>query len=217
MSDRHSMFGGLAALWLLSTAALIAATTAAVAQQAQPPGPSAQPQVGLGVAIEEDPQGPKVGGVAPGGTAAAMGVRPGDILLQFGGKSITGPQSAGEYVQGLKVGDPVSITVKRDGRTIELNSTALARPAPPPNRSTTVAAGELRETWNDRASQGTPAATTPEVNGWTIGTAMPLARAEQAVAELNGKVWVLGGWPPGRLLPTWFKSSIRPQAAGRWA
>jgi hypothetical protein len=169
------------------------------AQQAQPKAAGAQPQVGLGLAIEEDPQGLKVGGVAPGGTAAAIGVRPGDILLQFGGTPVAGPQTAGEYVQSLKVGDPVSITVRRDGRSVELTGKALPRTAGPPDRSTGVEAGELRETWNDRASQGTPGAATPEVHGWSMGTAMPLARAENAVAELNGKVWVLGGWPAGRM------------------
>jgi hypothetical protein len=198
-------------------AAALALSVAAVAnaQQAQPTAATAQPQVGLGIAIEEDPQGPRVGGVAPGGTAAAIGVQPGDILLQFGGKAIGGPQAATEYVQGLKVGDPVSITVKRGGRTVELKGKALARPAPPPNRSTPVEAGELRETWNDRASQGTPAAATPEVEGWSMATAMPLARAEHAVAELNGKVWVLGGWPPGRLVSNLVQ--IFDPATGRWS
>ena len=190
--------------------------TIAHAQQAQPAAAAAaQPQVGLGIAIEEDPQGPRVGAVAPGGTAAAAGVRPGDILLQFGGKPISGPQSASEYVQSLKVGDPVSVTVKRDGRTLELKGKALARPAPPADRSTPVEAGELRETWNDRASQGTPAAATPEVGGWAMGTAMPLARAEHAVAELNGKIWVLGGWPAGRLTSSLVQ--IFDPATGRWS
>ncbi len=215
MSDRRSIFGGFAALPFLGTAALLAASAAAVAQQAQPAAATAQPQVGLGLAIEDDPEGPKVGAVAPGGTAAAIGVRPGDILLQFGGKPISGPQSASEYVKGLKVGDPVSVTVRRDGRTVEVRGRALARPAPPPNRSTPVEAGELRETWNDRANQGTPGAATPEVDGWTMGTAMPLARAEQAVAELNGKVWVLGGWPAGRLTSNLVQ--IYDPATSRWS
>ena len=214
MSDRRSIWG-LVALSLLSSATLVTATTDALAQQAPPAAAAAQPQVGLGIAIDDDPQGPKVGGVAPGGTAGAIGVRRGDILLQFGGKPITGPESAGQYVQGLKVGDPISITVRRDGRTLELKGKALARPAPPPDRSTLVQAGELRETWNDRASQGTPAATTPEVDGWAIGTAMPLARAEHAIAELNGKVWVLGGWPAGRMTSSLVQ--IYDPATGRWS
>ena len=53
------------------------------AQQAKPAAATAQPQVGLGLAIEEDPQGPRVGALAPAGTAEAIGVRPGGIILQF--------------------------------------------------------------------------------------------------------------------------------------
>ena len=199
--------------WLAAAALLLAST--AMAQSAQPTAATAQPPVGLGLAIEEEPQGPTVGGVAPSGTAAALGVQPGDILVEFGGRPVAGPQTASEYVQSLKVGDPVSIVVKRDGRTIELKGKALARPAPAPNRSTFVEAGELRETWNDRASQGTPGAVTPEVDGWSLGTAMPLARAEAAIAELNGKVWVVGGWPPGRM-PSNLVQVFDP-ATGRWA
>jgi hypothetical protein len=198
----------------MAAAALLAATSTA-AQQPPPATATAQPQVGLGLAVEEDPQGPKVGAVLPGGTAAAIGVRPGDILLRYGARPVTGPQTASEYVQSLRVGDPVSITVRREGRTIELTGRALARPPAPPNRSTPVEAGELRETWNDRASQGTLGAATPEVDGWTMGTAMPLARAEHAVAELNGRIWVLGGWPPGRLTSNLVQ--VFDPATSRWS
>ena len=198
-------------------AAALALSIAAVAhaQQAQPTAATAQPQVGLGLAIEEEPQGPRVGAVAPWGTGAAIGVRPGDILLQLGGRPVSGPQSASEYTQSLKVGDPVSITVRRDGRTLELKGRALARPPSPPDRSTAVEAGELRETWNDRANQGTQGAVTPEVDGWSLGTAMPLARAENAVAELNGKIWVLGGWPAGRMTSNLVQ--IYDPATSRWS
>ena len=70
---------------------------------------------------------------------------------------------------------------------------------PPPNRSTPVESNELRETWNDRVSQGPPVGAFPEFNGWSMGAAMPLARSEHTVVEFNGKIWVLGGYPPGRL------------------
>ena len=70
-------------------------------------------------------------------------------------------------------------------------------PPPPPNRSTPVEAKELRETWNDRVSQGPPVGAMPEFDGWSMGAAMPLPRSEHAVAELDGKVWVLGGYRPG--------------------
>jgi hypothetical protein len=72
-------------------------------------------------------------------------------------------------------------------------------PPPPPNKSTPVEANELRETWNDRVSQGPPVGVMPEFDGWSMGAAMPLPRSEHAVAEFGGRIWVLGGYPPGRL------------------
>ena len=103
-----------------------------------------------------------------------------------------------------------------------ITSTAIAQPGPgsgpptpPPNKSTPVEAGELRETWNDRVSQGPPAGVMPEFEGWSMGAAMPLPRSEHAVAELNGKIWVLGGYPPGRL-PSNLVQVYDP-ATGRWS
>ena len=178
-----------------AVAALLIATTA-IAQQA------ASPQVGFGIGVEEDPQGPKVSNVMPGGTASAVGIQPGDILLQVGGRAITGPEVISQYVQGLKVGDRVTVLVRRDGRNVTLSGTARPAPAgmaPPPNRSTPVEAGELRETWNDRVSQGPPVGSAREFDGWSMGATMPLPRSEHAVAEFDGEIWVLGGYPPGRL------------------
>ena len=205
---RFAACGGFAALAL-------ALATVADAQLAQPTAATAQPQVGLGLGIEPSSEGPKVGFVPAAGTGAAIGVRVGDILVKFGERPVPGPQTWGEYSKGMKVGDPVSITIRRNGRTLELKGNALPPPPSAPNRATLVEGGELRETWNDRASQGTPGAVTPEVNGWAIGTAMPLARAENAVAELNGKIWVLGGWPPGRLTSNLVQ--IFDPATGFWS
>jgi N-acetylneuraminic acid mutarotase len=86
---------------------------------------------------------------------------------------------------------------------------------PPPNRSTPVEAGELRETWNDRASVGPPVGAAPEFEGWSLGTAMPLPRSEHAVAEMDGRIWVLGGYPPGRLPSDLVQ--IYDAATGRWS
>ena len=60
-------------------------------------------------------------------------------------------------------------------------------------------AGQLRETRNDRVSQGAPVAALRELDGWIMGAAMPLPRSEHAVALFAGKVWALGGYPPSRL------------------
>src|SRR5918992_3233164 len=102
-----------------------------------------------------------------------------------------------------------------------LATTAMAQqgpgggPPPPPNRSTPVEANELRETWNDRVSQGPPVGAMPEFDGWSMGAAMPLARSEHAVAELDGKIWVLGGYPPGRLPSNLVQ--IYDPATSRWS
>ena len=87
-------------------------------------------------------------------------------------------------------------------------------PPPPPDRSTPVEAGELRETWNDRVSQGPPVGAMREFNGWSMGAAMPLPRSEHAVAEFNGRIWVLGGYPPGRLPSNLVQ--IYDPATSRW-
>src|SRR5687768_14564003 len=86
---------------------------------------------------------------------------------------------------------------------------------PPPNKSTPVEAGELRETWNDRVSVGPPVGAFPEFEGWSMGTAMPLPRSEHAVAEMDGKIWVLGGYPPGRLPSNLVQ--VYDSATGRWS
>ena len=39
----------------------------------------------------------------------------------------------------------------------------------------------------------------PEVDGWGLAPALLAPISEQAVAELNGKIYVIGGYPPGRI------------------
>ncbi len=85
---------------------------------------------------------------------------------------------------------------------------APARPATP------VQENELVETWNERAAGGSPMGGM-EVDGWSLAASMPLARSEHAVAEFGGKVWVLGGYPPGRLPSNLVQ--IYDPAANRWS
>jgi N-acetylneuraminic acid mutarotase len=39
----------------------------------------------------------------------------------------------------------------------------------------------------------------PEVDGWSIAAPLLLPRSEHAVAELDGKIYVIGGYPTGRI------------------
>jgi hypothetical protein len=177
---------------LIVGAALCLAPTA-TAQQ----GPT--PAVSFGAGLGSSPEGFRIDIVVPGATASAIGMHAGDIILEVGGRAVTAPQVIGEYIRGLTVGDPVSILVRRDGRTIELKGRAMPRPAGlAPPRAVPVQADELFETWNERQAAGSPMEGL-EVDGWTLAASMPLARSEHAIAELNGQVWVLGGYPPGRI------------------
>jgi N-acetylneuraminic acid mutarotase len=39
----------------------------------------------------------------------------------------------------------------------------------------------------------------PEVNGWRLAATLLVPRSEQAVTELDGMIYVVGGYPPGRI------------------
>ena len=86
---------------------------------------------------------------------------------------------------------------------------------PPSGPATRVQADELVESWNGRVAAGPPIGAMPEFDGWSMGAAMPLARSEHAIAELGGRIWVLGGYPPGRL-PSNLVQVYDP-ATSRWS
>lgn len=39
----------------------------------------------------------------------------------------------------------------------------------------------------------------PEVNGWSLAAAMIVPRSEHAIADLDGRIYAIGGYPPGRI------------------
>lgn len=85
---------------------------------------------------------------------------------------------------------------------------------PPPGPATQIQDGELFEAWNARVSAGPPIGAMREFDGWSMGLAMPLPRSEHAVALFDGRIWVLGGYPPGRL-PSSLVQVYDP-ATSRW-
>jgi N-acetylneuraminic acid mutarotase len=48
-------------------------------------------------------------------------------------------------------------------------------------------------------AQTTENAGLPEVNGWRLAASLLVPRSEQAIAELDGKIYAIGGYPPGRI------------------
>ncbi len=74
-----------------------------------------------------DTKGVKLSGVSPIGPAAKAGVKAGDIIIKLGGKEITNIYDY-TYVMGdLKIGKETTITVQRDGKSVDLKVTPGSR------------------------------------------------------------------------------------------
>jgi C-terminal processing protease CtpA/Prc len=118
----------------LNFAAILAAGAALALSPAHVAAQAAKP-VSLGVQMDVTPEaeGPEVVAMLPDRTAAAVGFKIGDILLEAGGKPIS-REVLEEYMKQLKEGDQVSFKVKRAGAVVDLTGKAVATPegAPEP-------------------------------------------------------------------------------------
>ena len=91
--------------------------SASIAQGA----PKAAP---FGFALIDEDKKVKVAAVKPGGTAALMGMRPGDVITHAGGKRINATYKLSGFIRGLKAGDAVELTVEREKKSLQLTGTA---------------------------------------------------------------------------------------------
>ena len=67
--------------------------------------------------------GAAVTAVTSGGPAEKAGVKAGDVIVGYNGKSVTNSYSLLGFVRASAMGDTAKLTVVRDGKTIELNIT----------------------------------------------------------------------------------------------
>jgi S1-C subfamily serine protease len=115
---------------VLAAGASLALSSAPLAAQAtQDPAaarPAGKPGL-LGVQIMLKPEGPEIVEMLPDRTAAAIGFKVGDILLEAGGKPIS-EEVLQDYMKQLKVGDPVSFKVRRAGAVVDLTGKAVGAP-----------------------------------------------------------------------------------------
>ena len=85
------------------------------------------PAVAIGVAFNPQDRAVEVAEVRPGGTGDLMGIHAGDIITHAGGKRINNLVKLKAFIRTLKPGDPVELTVKRKGQSLQLKGTAVAR------------------------------------------------------------------------------------------
>jgi hypothetical protein len=80
----------------------------------------------LGVSPDEQDEtvtGALVGRVEAGSTAAAMGVQPGDLIRSINDEQVDSFAELRERVQSMRPGEPVRLTVLRNGQELELSGT----------------------------------------------------------------------------------------------
>jgi serine protease Do len=94
----------------------------------------------------KDAKGVLVNKVVRGGAAESAGVKDGDIIVSIDGRGVDAPNELQTYVATRHPGDQVTLTLNRNGKTIEKKLTLRRREEPP----TTVNASEPSREENER-------------------------------------------------------------------
>src|SRR5581483_1466160 len=110
-----------------------------------------------------------IAAVERNGPAAHAGLRPGDVVLSYDGKQVTGPEDLPRWVAATKPGTPAKLEIWRDGKRSEVS----------------VTVGEFP---SEQARQPrSPRETKPNSLGLTVA---PLSRAQQRQLGVEGGVIV---------------------------
>ena len=143
--------------------------------------PEIADSLGLGVA-----RGALVAGVSPDGPASAAGIKTGDIVLAFNGRTINAMRDLPRVVAEADIGATVDVQLFRDGETLtrkievgrledEEEKVAQSAPKDEPVEKTTVVLGLSLSALNDdlRSRFGVPA----ETEGVLVTDVDPLGAA----------------------------------------
>ena len=68
-------------------------------------------------------EGVVIRAILPNGPAAKSGLRPSDVITTVDGRKVTTPQELRNEVRGKKIGEPVTLGVYREGKTLEMKIT----------------------------------------------------------------------------------------------
>ena len=89
---------------------------------------SITPELARAMKLDE-PQGALVADVVPGGPAAKAGLRQRDVIIDFNGQSVKNAHDLPALVAKAPVGERVTLTLRRDGKTQEVPVTVGRLPS----------------------------------------------------------------------------------------
>jgi serine protease Do len=96
-----------------------------------PPAPKGGPYLGIGLG-DADKGGALVTDVQPGSAAAKAGLKANDVILAVGPKQIADAEALVKIIQGYKVGETVTLRVRRGDGEEQLKATLGKRPGGKP-------------------------------------------------------------------------------------
>lgn len=88
----------------------------------------------LGVGLEETDSGVTITQVVPGSAADDAGLMAGDIITEIDGTAVESAEQVVESVRASSPGDIITVTVERDGETLEIEATLGTRTPQPETR-----------------------------------------------------------------------------------
>ena len=93
-------------------------------------GSSTYPIMGVSLDLTYSGVGAKVpdvaGSVTPNGPAEGAGIKPGDVIIEIGGKKVNSADEAIVKVRSFNVGDKIKVKFQRDGVTKEVSLVLIA-------------------------------------------------------------------------------------------
>nr|WP_231598260.1 MULTISPECIES: trypsin-like peptidase domain-containing protein [unclassified Synechococcus] len=102
-----------------------------IASQLVQSGRVSHPMIGVGLEASRPGQGGSAAGgvrvvsVMPGGPAARVGIRQGDVIVVADGQPVTEPSQLVSVVERIGVGRPLNLRIDRQGRRLELDLTPV--------------------------------------------------------------------------------------------
>ncbi len=93
---------------------------------------TSRPLLGVTVGASESAEGVQIETVLPGGPAAEAGLEIGDVVTSVDGEAVDGPLALVAAIGAKAPGDDVTLSVTRDGETLELDATLGEQPGATP-------------------------------------------------------------------------------------